>query len=72
MIYVSLGQVGLGKDEFSLNSDGELARHGVPPKGGYSVPRHRVPGGILCLGMVYPLKGGTQCLGIVYRGVFCA
>ena len=31
-----------------------MSRHGVPPSGGYSMPRHRVPGGILCLGMVYP------------------
>ena len=31
-----------------------MSRHGVPPSGGYSMPRHRVPGAILCLGMVYP------------------
>jgi len=35
-----------------------VSRHVVPPSGGgYSSPRHRVPGGILCLGKVYPLRG---------------
>jgi len=33
-----------------------MRRHGVPPSGGYSMPRHRVTAGILCLGMVYPLR----------------
>ena len=49
-----------------------MPRHGVAPQGGYSMPRHRVPGGTRCLGTVYPPRGGTPCLGIVYRGVFCA
>ena len=44
-----------------------MSRYGVPPSGGYSMHRHRVPGGILCLGMVYP-RGGSLCLDTVYRG----
>jgi len=31
-----------------------VSRHDVSPSGGYSMPRHRVPEGILCLGMVHP------------------
>ena len=48
-----------------------MSRHGVPPLGrggGYSMPRHRGPGGILCLGMVYPGVPGVR--GAAYTGPF--
>jgi len=43
-----------------------MPRHGVPPRGGYTVPRHRVPPGTRCLGIEYPPWRGTPCLGTVY------
>jgi len=57
-----------------------VPRHDVPPQGGYSMLRHRVPGGTRCLGTVYPPRGGYSmlrhrvpgsilCLGVVYPGV---
>ena len=43
-----------------------MPRHGVPPLWGYSMPRHRVPPGTPCLGMVY--RGGyTSQGGNVFR-----
>jgi len=44
---------------------GELARHGLPPKGeGYSVPRQRVPGGYTMPRHGVPPQGGYSIPGI--------